>query len=437
MTARIPKDPSPIKAGFTHGALSLTALCAIFGTAGGIIHLTGNADAGSPRVEIALFDENGEVAPTLKTRLPGDDASRELMIASLNVDGIREPVTEPSLGVEYGQPQRRTVSTAPTQMKAEPPQAETGIRINGKLVAPGQSLSQVGRETETDDTRKTIQVPSATQTAPAQVQTVASVQSRPDTPFEKYAKPFENPDGKPTVSIIVGGMGVHWRPTQAAIRDLPAEVTLSFAPGTKDLSTWIRRARADGHEVLIEVPMEPYSYGRTRPHPQVLQSGVEASVNQQRLDRLLSRVRGYTGVINYQGAKFATSESGAKLVTETLNDRGIAFFEDGSLTDSAFAAAAGENSVTYAKAESVIDALPEGDPIEVQLMYLETQAKENGAALGTAFAYPISIDMITEWTKSLEAKGIVLAPASHYARQREKPQTVTVQSSGQPLQPAP
>lgn len=436
MSARIPKDPSPIKAGFVHGALSLTALCAVFGTAGGLIHLTGDADAGSPRVEIALFDENGEVAPSLKTRLPGDDDTRELLIASLNVDGVREPVTEPSLGVEYGQPQRRAVNVAPTQAQT-PPQAETGIRINGKLVAPGQSLSQVGREVNTDETRKTIQVPPGAQSTPSQVQTVASIQPRPDTPFETYAKPFENPEGKPTVSIIVGGMGVHWRPTQAAIRDLPAEVTLSFAPGTKDLATWIRRARADGHEVLIEVPMEPYSYGRTRPHPQVLQAGVDAGVNEQRLNRLLNRVRGYTGVINYQGAKFATSEAGAKTVVETLNDRGVAFFEDGSLTDSVFADVADGNGVTYAKAESVIDALPEGDPIEAQLMYLETQAKENGAALGTAFAYPISIDMITEWTKSLEAKGILLAPASHYAREQQKPQTVTVQSSGQPLQPAP
>lgn len=436
MTARIPKDPSPVKAGFVHGALSLTALCTVFGVAGGLIHLTGNADAGSPRVEIALFDENGDVAPSLKTRLPGDDPKRDLLIAALEVEGVRDPVSEPSLGVEYGQPQRRVVSLTPSPAPVATPH-ETGIRINGKLVAPGQSLSQVDRAGAAIEARKTIDIPQAAAPGQTETLTVASAEPRPDTPFETYAKPFENPEGKPTVSIIVGGMGVHWRPTQAAIRDLPAEVTLSFAPGTKDLATWIRRARADGHEVLIEVPMEPYSYGRTRPHPQVLQAGVDASVNEQRLNHLLGRVRGYAGVINYQGAKFATSEAGAKTVIETLNDRGVAFFEDGSLTDSVFADVAGGNSVTYAKAESVIDALPEGDPIEAQLMYLETQAKENGAALGTAFAYPISIDMITEWTKSLEDKGILLAPASHYAREQKKPQTVSVQNTGQPLQPAP
>ncbi|MEL8056674.1 MAG: hypothetical protein AAGK66_10995, partial [Pseudomonadota bacterium] len=90
MTARIPKDPSPIKAGFVHGALSFTALGLIFASAGGLIHLTGNADAGSPNVEIALFDENGDVSPTLKTRLPSETVDREIIIAALDVNGTRE-----------------------------------------------------------------------------------------------------------------------------------------------------------------------------------------------------------------------------------------------------------------------------------------------------------------------------------------------------------
>ncbi|MEL7231183.1 MAG: divergent polysaccharide deacetylase family protein, partial [Pseudomonadota bacterium] len=268
MTARIPKDPSPIKAGFVHGAMSLTALGLVFGAAGGLIHLTGDADAGSPNVEIALFDENGEVAPTLKTRLPSESVDRKLVMAALDVNGARAPVEEPSLGVEYGRPApQRTVTPKPAT--AQPaPQAE-GIRINGKLVAPGQSLSQIERPVTSEGTRKTITVASATPNAAPE--TTPTAVARPDTPFEKYARPFENPEGKPTVSIIVGGMGINWRHTQAAINELPAEVTLSFAPGAKNLTTWVRRARADGHEVLIELPMEPYSYGRTRPHPQILQ----------------------------------------------------------------------------------------------------------------------------------------------------------------------
>ncbi|MEM1035442.1 MAG: divergent polysaccharide deacetylase family protein [Pseudomonadota bacterium] len=433
MTARIPKDPSPIKAGFVHGALSFTALSLVFASAGGLIHLTGDADAGSPNVEIALFDENGDVSPTLKTRLPSETVDREIIIAALDVNGAREQAQEPSLGVEYGQAASRNAATPrPSQPTAS--QQNQGIRINGKLVAPGQSLSQLDGATNTDTAGQSVTVDPTT---PTTVAAVEAPKPRPNTPFERYSRPFENAEDKPTISLIVGGMGINWRHTQAAIDELPAEVTLSFAPGAKNLTTWVRRARADGHEVLIELPLEPYSYGRTRPHPQVLQSSASEDINRQRLDKLLRRVSGYAGVINYQGAKFATNEAASKMLLTTLDEIGLAFFEDGSLDDAVFSTIATDSGVTYAASETVIDALPEGDPIESKLMYLEAQARTNGRALGTAFAYPISIDMLKDWTSGLEAKGYVLAPASHYARQQKTPQTISVQTSGQPLQPAP
>ncbi|MEM9054996.1 MAG: divergent polysaccharide deacetylase family protein [Pseudomonadota bacterium] len=420
MTARVPKDPSPIKAGFLHGGLSLATLALVFGGAGGLIHLTGNADAGSPRVEIALFNEDGDVSPTLKTRLAGDIADQERMIASLTVPDRASDAVEPSLGVTYGN------TPAPTPAAATPQSG--GIRINGKLVAPGQSLSEVESQ---GSVAASVEV-----TPPPAITAQSATVTDDNTPFARYSRPFENPEGKPTVSIIVGGLGIHWRHTQAAITELPADVTLSFAPGAKNLRSWVRQARADGHEVLIELPMEPFDYGRPRLHPQVLQVAASESLNRQRLDILLNRVRGYAGVINYQGGKFATSNDATNVIFDVLSDKGLAFFEDGSLLNAVFEEVAEEKELTFAQSETVIDARPEGDPIETQLMFLEAQALDNGAALGTAFAYPISIDMIKTWTEQLEQKGILLAPASHYARQN-KSQAKPVQSPAKPLQPAP
>ena len=422
MTARVPKDPSPVKAGFLHGGLSLATLALVFGGAGGLIHLTGDADAGSPRVEIALFNEDGDVSPTLKTRLAGDPADTERVIASLTVPEARaNTAPEPSLGVAYS---GHTPSATQT---AAQPQAE-GIRINGKLVAPGQSFSQV------DSAGNAI--PSATAEAPTETSAQTASVDQVDTVFTRNSRPFENPEGKPTVSVIVGGLGINGRYTQTAIDELPADITLSFAPGAKNLSYWVRQARNSGHEVLIELPMEPLDYGRPKPHPQVLQAKASEARNRQRLNILLNRVRGYAGVTNYQGSRLATNREATSVIFEALSDRGLAFFEDGSLKDSLFSDIAGQHNMPFARSETVIDARPEGDLIEAQLMFLETKALENGAALGTAFAYPISIDMVKTWTEQLEQKGILLAPASHYARQN-KSQAKPVQTSVQPLQPAP
>ena len=59
------------------------------------------------------------------------------------------------------------------------------------------------------------------------------------------------------MSLVLGGLGINYTHTRSAIDELPPEVTLSFAPHASGLQTWINRAREAGHEVLIELPLEP------------------------------------------------------------------------------------------------------------------------------------------------------------------------------------
>jgi hypothetical protein len=76
------------------------------------------------------------------------------------------------------------------------------------------------------------------------------------TPFEAYRRPFL-PNGRPKVALVIGGLGLNTRATEAAIETLPAEITLSFSPYAEGLQGWVDMARAHGHEVLLETPMEP------------------------------------------------------------------------------------------------------------------------------------------------------------------------------------
>ena len=88
-------------------------------------------------------------------------------------------------------------------------------------------------------------------------------------PAQAYARPFR-PNGKPRVAVIVGGLGLNAVTTRAAIERLPAEVTLSFVPYADGLQGWIDLARAQGHEVMIEIPMEPTGYPENDPGPYTL-----------------------------------------------------------------------------------------------------------------------------------------------------------------------
>ena len=112
------------------------------------------------------------------------------------------------------------------------------------------------------------------------------------------------PTASRSVGLIIGGLGLNAKATREAIESLPPEVTLSFVPYADGLQGWIDMARAAGHEVLLEAPMEPKDYPDNDPGPYTLMADGQPPETTQRLDWLLSRATGYFGVTNYLGSKF-------------------------------------------------------------------------------------------------------------------------------------
>jgi polysaccharide deacetylase 2 family uncharacterized protein YibQ len=234
--------------------------------------------------------------------------------------------------------------------------------------------------------------------------------------FDVYKRPFSNPAGRPTISVVVGGLGLNRRVTQQAIDELPPEITLSFVPYTNDLQSWVDKARASGHEVMIELPMEPYDYPNNDTGPYTLLTTAKASENLRRTEWLLSRAVGYFGVTNYQGAKYATDSRAISPVFEELNQRGLAFIHDGSAPRSVFETVAKSYELPFAEAARVIDSEPTGAAIDEKLLHLEAISLQRGHALGTGFGFPVTIDQLRDWSGTLESKGYLLAPASSLPR---------------------
>lgn len=231
-------------------------------------------------------------------------------------------------------------------------------------------------------------------------------------PSRAYARPFHGDPAAPTIAVVVGGMGLNRAVTEAAINDLPPEVALSFAPYTEDLQAWIDRARDAGHEVLIEAPMEPFDYPNNDPGPHTLLADGSAEENGRRLAWLLSRTTGYFGVTNYLGARFSASQDALRLLFSTLEHRGVAFLHDGAGRRSSIEAAANATDIEYAIADRILDEDPTPESIDERLLALEALAIQNGAALGTGFAYPATVEQIAAWAANLDLRGYQLAPPS-------------------------
>lgn len=227
-----------------------------------------------------------------------------------------------------------------------------------------------------------------------------------------YARPHHGDPSAPTIAIVVGGLGLNTAVTESAIDDLPPEVALSFAVYTPNLQSWVDRARAAGHEVLIEAPMEPFDYPNSDSGPHTLLADGAPDENERRLAWILSRTSGYFGVTNYLGARFSSSEPAMAALMTALEARGIAFLHDGAGRRSTVHNAARAADITYAISDRILDENPSPTAIDDQLLALEALALQNGASLGSGFSYPATVEQLRMWADSLQARGYELAPPS-------------------------
>ena len=231
-------------------------------------------------------------------------------------------------------------------------------------------------------------------------------------PWRVYARPFNSIDSRPRIAVIVTGLGVSENATKSAIDSLPGAVTLSFAPFAKNLAAWIDKSRSSGHEVLIDLPMEPIDYPRSDPGPNTLLTNVPIDQNLRRLGWILSRATGYVGVSIYMGSGMVSKPRALSPILSELKTRGLMLVDTrenplGHATD-----LAKEMDLTVAVGDALIDRDLAASQIDKQLADLEQRARDRGAAIAVGRPFPVTVNRLKAWTASLNAKGIALAPVS-------------------------
>jgi polysaccharide deacetylase 2 family uncharacterized protein YibQ len=231
-------------------------------------------------------------------------------------------------------------------------------------------------------------------------------------PFTVYAAEADRAKAAkmPVVAIVIGGLGVGAAKTTDAIMKLPAAVTLAFTPYGSDPAKLTERARAQRHEILLQIPMEPFDYPDNDPGPQTLLTTLAPEQNLDRMYWHLSRFQGYAGIANFMGGRFVVADAMMQPVIREAAKRGLGYLDDGSAPRSVAGALAAGQAMPFAKADVSIDAVPTALEIDRALGKLESLARERGTAIGIASALPVSIERISVWTRALESRGIMLVP---------------------------
>jgi len=244
---------------------------------------------------------------------------------------------------------------------------------------------------------------------------IAADGTRPAEAFARPVKPLAGRPDAPRVALIIGGLGISASGTAEAIAKMPGAVTLAFMPYGSDVEGSVARARGAGHEILLQVPLEPFSYPENDSGPQTLLTSLTPEQNLERLHWLMSRFQGYVGIVGAMGARLtASEESFAPILRETAK-RGLIFVDDGGNARSVASRIASANSLPFAKADVVIDAVPTPGEIDHALGRLEMAARERTFAVGMSSALPVSIEHISKWAKAAESRGLLLVPITAVA----------------------
>jgi len=231
-------------------------------------------------------------------------------------------------------------------------------------------------------------------------------------PWRAYARPFEEAADRPRLALVLGNLGLNEALTAKAAEILPPAVTFAFSPYAPNLAVQIENARRIGHEVLLQLPMEPFEYPANDPGPYTLLTTLTDQENARRLDWLLTRATGYIGFTNYLGGKFTSSPEHMKFVGQALKQRGLMFVDARTAPRSVAGRVLREGGGVYAISNRQIDQQVTAPVIESRLDELERLARAQGVAVGYAAPYPVTLDRLVAWSKTLGTKSFVLAPVS-------------------------
>lgn len=236
-------------------------------------------------------------------------------------------------------------------------------------------------------------------------------------PWKFYAKPYESKSSVPMIAIIITGLGQNKNATDAATR-LPENVTLSFSPYAKSSPTWANAARAAGHEIMLDLPLQPSNYPVTDPGPKGLLSGHADEENEQKLRWVMSRIQCYTGFTLPQNEGYSTDAPAFKTLLQDMADRGLMVVVGKEPAKTETKDLIKDGKAASIVADMLIDEDLSSTGIQTRLASLQQVARSKGYAVGIAQPLPITLKELGTWAAKLSDQGFVLVPLTAITKQR-------------------
>ena len=228
--------------------------------------------------------------------------------------------------------------------------------------------------------------------------------------WRRYAVEFTEHGQEPLIAIVIDDMGIDVKHSAQAMR-MKAPLTLSFLTYAENLSRQTSQARANGHELMLHVSMEPTS-STVDAGPNVLLTGLDDAELLRRLEWGFARFSGYVGINNHMGSKFTADTHAMGLVIDAVKSRGLLFLDSRTSGGTVGGKLARQKGVPLAERNVFIDHVNDLNEVKARLKDVEKFARRNGYVIAIGHPRQVTLEALGVWLEDIQARGFRLAPVS-------------------------
>jgi hypothetical protein len=176
--------------------------------------------------------------------------------------------------------------------------------------------------------------------------------------------------------------------------DLTLPLTPSFLPFAPASRSIARRAKEDGREIMLHLPMEPINYPAVNPGDGVLLVSMDEGTILKVLDGDLSQVPFASGVNNHMGSRFTESEEKKSIVLNELKRKGLYFVDSRTSSGSVAFEVARSMALRSARRDIFLDNELSESALKIQMERLLGLAKHKGYAIGIGHPHRETLEFL-------------------------------------------
>lgn len=223
-------------------------------------------------------------------------------------------------------------------------------------------------------------------------------------PFDAYKKQFVLPSNKPVISLIIQDYGLSGLLSETVLKELDPNITLILSPYADNIKSWQNKARTKGHELWIQLPLETQEFPAQDPGPLGIFFGPALGDNIENMETVLNQASEYAGIAVQSDSLLSDNKTSAEQLFDRIYKSGLGVFEINPNAPDFLKIASKKEDVPYFQNDSYVH--------QISLKALERKAIEKGYAVAVLSPAPRTLESLTLWIKTLEKKGIALAPLS-------------------------